>query len=323
MPALPFLALALTTALPRSALLALTCAQVVFCFPPVLVRLQQPQSWILRGLPWRAALRLQTESDYLQSAAGDYRVARFLESHTTAQDHLLALNGISKAFITRDVIEYWHSNRAVRYTTALQVAFGQITKVSTRAEWAPVPLSGIRFTSNADYPLEWTIFEARLYSPGGFIFASPQWHLAASTNLSDAPGAFDGNLTTSWSSRTPQRRGMFLEADFDHPQLLNAVEFLIAANAPQPGFAIQGRSSSTGTWHLLTDRFNGRVERPHDLRQEAVHALKMAGFTAISIDANGEGLGAIGSDMVQHPSQWGVRDLGAYGQFHVMQIVAP
>jgi hypothetical protein len=320
MPALPFLALALAMAIPRPALLALLALQAVVCFPTVIVKFEQPQAWALRGFPWRAALRLESEADYLKRTTGEYIVAGFLETHTTPNDRVFALNGVSKLFTTRDVLEYWHSNRALRYTAALQSAYAKTLTLQARANWKPVLLSGIRFTSNADYPREWTIFEARLYSPGGFIYASPQWNFAASTNISDAPGAFDGNRTTSWTSRTAQRRGMYLEADFNHPQLLDSAAFLIAANAPQPGFAVEGRNASTGKWQLLTDRFNGRVVPLEDLRQEAVHALKLAGFTTISVYSNGDGLGAIGRDMVQHPWQWGVADLGGYGDFHLMRI---
>jgi uncharacterized membrane protein YhaH (DUF805 family) len=322
MPALPFLALALAIAIPRPALIALTVLQAIICFPPIIVKLEQPQAWALRGFPWRAALRLQSESDYLK-ANGDYIVATFLESHTTPQDRVFALNGMSKLFTTRDVLEYWHSNRAVRYTAALQSAFANTLMVQARANWKPALLTGIRFTSTADYPREWIIFEARLYSPGGFIYASPQWNFAASPNLSDAPSAFDGNRTTAWTSRSPQRRGMYLEARFHHPQLLDSAVFLIAANAPQPGFIVEGRNASTGKWQLLLDRFNARVIPNQDLRQEAVHALKLAGFTTISVYTSGDGLGAIGRDMVKHPWQWNLADLGSYGDFHLMRIEPP
>lgn len=323
MPALPFLALALAIAIPKPAFIALTVLQAIVCFPPVIAKLEQPQAWAMRGFPWRAALRLQSEADYLKANAGDYVVATFLESHTTPKDRVFALNGVSKLFTTRDILEYWHSNRAIRYTAALQSAYGNTLMVQARAQWKPVLLTGIRFTSTADNPREWTIFEARLYSPGGFIYASPQWRLAASPNLSDAPGAFDGNRTTAWTSRSPQRRGMYLEAGFNQPQLLDSAVFLIAANAPQPGFTVEGRNASTGKWQVLADSFKGRVVPSQDLRQEAVHALKLAGFTTIGVYTSGDGLGAIGRDMVKHPWQWGVSDLGSYGDFHLMRIETP
>ncbi len=274
MPSLPFLALALVVALPRPAILALTLLQAVLCFPAVvIVHLEQPQSWSLKDLPWRAALRIQPEAEYLHSATGDYSVARFIEEHTKPDDWIFSLSGVSTLYTTREVLEFWHNNRAQRYTSALQVAHARTLTVQTRAEWPPVLLSGIRFISTADLPREWSIFDVRLFSPGGYLYNSPQWTLIGSPNPSDAPAAFDGNRTTFWTSRTPQRRGMFLEADFDHPQLLEAAQFLIAANAPQPGFVVEGRVGRN--WKILTDRFNGKVMPPRDLRREAVHALRV------------------------------------------------
>lgn len=323
MPSLPFLALALAVALPRPAVLGLTLLQAALCFPLVIVHLEQPQAWALKGFPWRAALRLEPESEYLQSTIGDYSVARFIEEHTRPNERVFALNGVSTLFTTREVLEYWHSNRAQRYTAALQSAYAKTLTVQTRAEWPPILLSGIRFVSTADNPGEWSIFDVRLFSPGGFLYNSPQWTLIGKPNPSDAPAAFDGNRTTFWTSRTPQRRGMSLEVDFDHPQLLEAAQFLIAANAPQPGFVIEGRLASDRKWQTLTDRFNGKVLPARDLRRDAIHALHEAGFSIIATYANGDGLGAVGSDMAKHPRQWSLKDLGAIGEFHLLRISEP
>jgi uncharacterized membrane protein YhaH (DUF805 family) len=323
MQSLPFFALALAVALPGPVLLALTALQAVICFPPVVLHLEQPQAWALKALPWRAALRLQPEAEYLASATGDYTVARFIEDHTKPRDRVFALNGISTLFTTREVLEFWHSNRAQRLTADLQAAYSHSLTVKTRAEWPPLLLSGIRFVSTADYPNEWSIFDVRLFSPGGFLYNSPQWTLQASPNPSDAPAAFDGNRVTFWTTRIPQRRGMYLEADFDHPQLLNAAQFLIAANAPQPGFRIEGRSIQARTWQTLTDRFEGKVLPAQDLRRDAVHALHQAGFAVISVFANGDGLGKIGQDIIRNPAAWSLQDLGSIGDFHLLRIVEP
>ena len=323
MPALPFVALALVVALPRSAFLPLVLVQAIICFPPVILQLEIPQGWSMKGFPWQAALRLQSEAEYLASATGDYSVARFVEAHTTPQDRVFSLNGIPTSFTTRDVLEFWHSNRALRYAAALQSAYFNTLTVTIHAEWPPISLSGIRFLSTADSPREWSIFDVRLFSPGGFLYNSPQWSLIGSPNPSDAPAAFDGNRTTFWTSRVPQRRGMLLEADFDHPQLLNSVQLLLAANAPQPGFVVEGRPASGKPWQILTKQLDGIVNQRHDLRRDAIYAIHHAGFSVISVNSGNQGLSAIGLDMTRHPRQWSVEDLGGYGDFHLMRIVEP
>jgi len=323
MPSLPFLALALAVALPRPAILAVALLQAVISFPPVIIHLEQPQAWALKGFPWRAALRIEPEAEYLRSAAGDYNVARFIEEHTTPQDHVFALNGVSALFTTRDVLEFWHSNRAERLTSTLQGVFDRTIMVKTRAEWPATLLSGIRFVSSAGHSNEWAIFDVRLFSPGGFLYNSPQWTLQASPNPSGAPAAFDGNRATFWTTRIPQQPGMFLEADFDHPQLLDSVQLLIAANAPQPGFRVEGRAAQSRVWQTLTGRLEGKVLPAQDLRRDAVYAVHHAGFSVISVYSNGEGLGVIGQDMLKNQKQWSVQDLGGYGDFHLMRIIEP
>jgi hypothetical protein len=297
--------------------------QAIVCLPPVITPLEQPYAWTLRGFPWRAALRIQSEDDYLNADAPDYPLARFVETHTGPQDRVFDLKGIAALFTTRELVEFWHSNRAQRYTAALQAAYTKALTVKTRAEWKPVVLTAIRFVSTADVPLEWSIFDVRLNSPGGFVYNSPQWNLSASPNPSDSPAAFDGNLATFWTTRVPQRRGMYLEAEFAHPQLLDSATFIIAANAPQPGFAVEGRPVDGHGWQLLSDRFQGKVMALQDRRSDAVFALYRAGFTHIAVPETESGLGTMGVDMIQHPEQWRLRDLGASGDFHLMKIVTP
>jgi uncharacterized membrane protein YhaH (DUF805 family) len=323
MPSLPFWALSLAVALPRPAVLTLTLLQAILCFPPVIVLLEQPMAWALQGFPWQAALRTQPEPQYLASATGDYASARFIEEHTKPADRVFALCGISIAFTTRQVLEYWHSNQAERLTAALQAAYAKQLMVRTRFEWQPILLSGIRFRSHVDLNGELAIFDVRLFSPGGFIYNSPQWTLIGSPNPSDAPAAFDGNPATFWRTRVPPRRGMFLEADFDHPQLLTSVKLIIGANAPEPGFVVEGRPAKSHNWQLLADRFDGKVISKPDLRAGATRALRQAGFNTIAVYTDGNGLGAIGQDMLKNLDCWGLADLGGVGEFHLFRITEP
>ncbi|HHN73323.1 MAG TPA: phospholipid carrier-dependent glycosyltransferase, partial [Thermopetrobacter sp.] len=68
MPALLFFALALMAVLPRRAAAAVVVLAAVLGLPPVAGLYSDPEAWRLRGLPVRAALRIEPEAEYLSRA---------------------------------------------------------------------------------------------------------------------------------------------------------------------------------------------------------------------------------------------------------------
>ncbi len=73
---LSFFALALVLVLPRPAAWILLFFHAVLCWPGVVGYYERPGLWRLHGFPWRAALRLDSERDYLRGAISDYNVAK-------------------------------------------------------------------------------------------------------------------------------------------------------------------------------------------------------------------------------------------------------
>jgi hypothetical protein len=321
MPALPFFALALALALPRPAVWACAILQAVICLPMIIERFEQPQSWTLRGFPWRAALRLESESDYLKSAAtGDYLVAQLVETSTPPTARVLCLFPIAKAYVTRDVLESWHTNQAQQLTATLYAPLDRAAIDRVHADWPAAPLRRIRIVSMEDLPIPWRVFEVRFNSPGGPIFSSPQWSLDASPNRWESPRAFDGNRASAWSTLAPRRRGMFLQVDFERPQLLNAVDMTMERNYQVPMFLVQAQADGSPKWRTLADAFQTELLHREGLRYEAMFALKSAGFTHILASTDAGGLGVIGADLVKHANEWGVKNEGAIGQVHLLRI---
>src|SRR5262249_2100899 len=77
MPSLPFFALALAMSLEGLAPLAMWAAVAIHaltCWPPVAAMYQSPDAWRLRDLPWRAALRAESEHGYLAREVWEYQL---------------------------------------------------------------------------------------------------------------------------------------------------------------------------------------------------------------------------------------------------------
>jgi Dolichyl-phosphate-mannose-protein mannosyltransferase len=321
MPALPLLAIALLLALPLPAIWAVVALQAVLCFPPVMSEISAPQSWMLEGFPWRAALRIEPEADYLENTSADYSLARLVEAKTKPGDRIFALVTLANAYTTRDVLTYWHSSRAVQLTDALRATLVKPPTVRIQADWPAVSMRAVRMVATADWAGDWRIFEVRIGSAGGWLSPGPDWSLKAGPNLWEAGRAFDGNRATYWSSREPEAKGMFLEVDLGSAQPVTSVELFTERSKPVETMVIQGLPAEGGKWRLLADGLHTEIMEPQDLRRDAMRALKSAGFTHVLASSEGDGTSRIGKDILEHPGAWGVENVDSRGPVHLFRII--
>ena len=75
---------------------------------------ERPGLWRLHEFPWRAALRIESERDYLRGALWDYRVAEMIKRNSRPGSKILGLTSVTDAYLDREVAQYWQSALAVR-----------------------------------------------------------------------------------------------------------------------------------------------------------------------------------------------------------------
>ena len=322
MPALPFLAMALALAvaitLPRQALWACVAVQAVGCWPQIFGLYHREYTWRLERIPWRAALRIQPERDYLGSLQPQYRVARLVQDNTNPGERIFSLISVPAAYTDREVLEFWHSAQADQLNDALRLALSPNgTLCDVRADWSLHPMWGLRIRVPQASPMEWQILDIVLFSGDYPIFASPQWQLRAWPNVWELPLAFDANLATRCTWK-PIRAGMYVEADFDRAQALSgAVVTSPTTYYPLP-LEFYGRERDG--WHLLTSR-PVVTQRPlGDLRMAATRAIRSAGFRYILANNGNEGNGALGAAMVGHEGEWGLEKAADFGPLVLFRI---
>ncbi|HUD98383.1 MAG TPA: glycosyltransferase family 39 protein [Bryobacteraceae bacterium] len=308
MPALPFLALALAIALamalPRPALWACVAVQAVLSWPQVFALYHPGYAWRLERIPWRAALHIQSDRDYLESILPAYRVARLIEDHTEPGARIFSLISVPTAYTDREVLEYWHSAQADRLSDALRAAAQNETLCDVRAEWTPRELSGLRIRIPRASPVEWAISEITLLSGEHAVVNSPGWQLDAWPEAWDVPLAFDGNLATRWRTREPVRAGMYVEADFDRPLALSGLLMTTPTGAGSVTFEFYGLQRAS--WQLLTSHTLVTQKPPQDLRMAATRAFRSAGFRYILADYGNQGNALLGAAMRGHEAEWGL-----------------
>ncbi|MBI3279378.1 MAG: glycosyltransferase family 39 protein [Acidobacteria bacterium] len=303
MPALPFFALALVIALRRAGMYALLAAHAVLSFPAV-VELYASRAWHLTAFPWRAALRIESERDYLERVSWDYRLARMVERHTEARARLLDLQGLHRALLEREVVGSWQSSLGARLTTGLE----QGAKVDRGASYelrAPAPaepVRALRLIQRADTAQSWSIQELELLR-GHERLPARDWLIHAEPNLWDAALALDGNYISSWSTWEPARPGMIYEIEFAAPERLSEVCVIGPGGEEKSRPEISLRRAD-GTWTVL--KSTGAPRPGMNLRRSATRLVRRAGIRYIVAPLGREGNGPLGELLVNRAPDWGL-----------------
>ncbi len=319
MPALPFLALALLMPLPRPVLWAAVVFQAVLCWPQIVGLYHPVYTWRLQRIPWRAALRVQSEPDYLSGLINEYPVACMIENYTRPGDRIFSLIAVGRAYTDRETLEYWHSAQAEALADTLrQGLVPNDSLFDVRTDWPVRPISGIRIRVPQSSPVEWQIHDILLYAGDYPIYASPQWQLRGWPNEPELPLAFDRNRATFWASWQPIRAGMYVEADFDRPQLLSGV--LMTSVDPLFHVPFEFYTRENGHWRFITNQPALTARTLGDVRMSATHALLSAGFRYILAYTAGGGNGPLAADMAAHEAQWGLERTADYGPIVLFRI---
>jgi hypothetical protein len=203
MQSLPFFALALAMSfdmLSRSLLWACLGIHAVACWPAVTAMYQRPESWRLQELPWRAALRIESEDHYLARTVWEYQFAGLVQQQTHPGETTLAMTGVPNAYTDRNIVDWWESALAdrIRNTIEMTSIYAQAPFFDLRSQWPEEPLAGLRFRLKVQHPGEWDLTEVRLFSGVDRVYNSPQWTLTSWPNPWEAPLAFDDNFASSW-----------------------------------------------------------------------------------------------------------------------------
>ena len=76
----------------------------------------------MQQVPWRAALRLESEHDYLSREIWEYQLTDLLREKTRPGEATLALMLIPNAYTDRPIVDWWQSALADRLVDTLKLA---------------------------------------------------------------------------------------------------------------------------------------------------------------------------------------------------------
>jgi hypothetical protein len=121
-PSVPFFALAMGLALENSwgVLPVLAVFHAVISWPSVLDVYCDPNAWRIRGLPVRAALRLEPESSYIAAHIGDYALKPAIEQAVPPGERIFSFAGRPAAYLDRDIIVGYESSLGEQVSQLLE-----------------------------------------------------------------------------------------------------------------------------------------------------------------------------------------------------------
>ena len=204
-PSLAFFALALARVVARRgtlAVAALATAQTAMALPPVVTAYCDSHAWRISDFPWRAALRLTPESEYLDSRLDTMPILRMIDANTPPDAIVYTALPLPQAYSPRTILLDYASAKAnqlrdIRWSP-LRVADQPVAKVEL--SFAPQTASVVRLRHTGDTascPGFWSIFEMNLLRDG-----APQdrsdWTASASRDPWRVDWALDGNIATRW-----------------------------------------------------------------------------------------------------------------------------
>ena len=310
-PALPPVALALALAFERPP----------FLLPAILV-IHGFLSWYASPLryfdryapriaaaPLRAALRIETEDEYLSRSEPGYLVDRMIERQVPPGNRVFSFEPIPESWTTREIVSGQNAaeNEVVADVLRTALVSRGLPMRPLDLRFSPTVLRRVRAIQTARIAGEmWSVSEFQVLKGGNPLSPDRKWRIRANPNPWDVRLAFDRSLVTRWRSWEDAAPGMFLEVDFGEPESIDQVHLISHPDALSNHIHVLGMDAR-GEWHHLeADPLVEPARAMGDLREQAVHHLLARGIRYLLVTP-----GAFGAnDFGENAAAWGIRLIG-------------
>jgi hypothetical protein len=315
LPALPFAALGIALALEfsRRAQTAAVLAAMFLAWPNVIFRYHAPKSgWQIASFPWKAALAITPQDDFLAANSTEWVVARMLDQFVPEGKRVWSTDPIAEAYAkTRVLVNYYSAEGELIQDILYAATRSDLPPTwNLRYTFAPRAIRHLRVVQTAGpAPDVWSIAEMRFFRGDREIAPRPGWKLEASVFPWDIGLALDRNPATRWRSWEPIHPGMSIGVDFAAPLELDRVE--LHSSHDQPGVRI--RLEGDG----IRPRFEELDEpEPPGLRRLATATVKARGIDYLMIGPNTW----LTKEMQNDPARWGLRRIADRGGYWLLEI---
>jgi 4-amino-4-deoxy-L-arabinose transferase-like glycosyltransferase len=328
-PTLVFVSLALGLALlslpPRWAAVvgcAALLAHAVGSWPAILPR-WAGGVWSVVGVPWKAALRIQPEREYLLTNVPYYHVAEVIAAEAAPPGRVFSLEPLPEAYFDAELLVSYQGGINEELVNLLQTAVEQNLWPSRqrRLSWEPRALSGFRIVQVNDHDSHWRMSEIRFLTEQGPLPAGPNWQISSEPRPWHAGRLLDGDPLTSWNSWESLRKGMWIEVRFPDSLTLSGAELLYPWGQHFVEFEYFGLDDA-GEWQPLDVR-SGQSRLPFDpggLKKWAVRQLAAHRIQLLVTNLAGGGHNYLAPLIDEDPPAWGLQEIARDGPVRVYRL---
>jgi hypothetical protein len=305
LPAWAFLALALCLALPSRAAVAVALLQLLACTPWALNRYSDPYAWRLRGFPWEAALRLESEHAYLSRHYWEFRIAQLVNKHAKPGETVLDLFGVPSGYLNSLPLGPLPNRDYTQIAETLKYAALPIPEPigELRCRFPARFLRAVRVRVERPFSSPFGVADIAAHRNGEYLAPLPLWFANAWPAAIDSTLAADGALASRWSTLAPAAPGMFVDLVFDRPVPLDGVSAFIPFLEDARSVAVYGLNHNR-TWTRLSANAELRRLPLIPQRASAGALLKSRGIRWIVAPIAGSGLAPVGASLFMTPGAY-------------------
>jgi Dolichyl-phosphate-mannose-protein mannosyltransferase len=293
LPAMTPAAIALVSVLPGPAALALVGIQMIGSSDRVIRAYETKPDWRLPDdLPWRAALRIEPEKDYLVRRITGFANDEMVERTTPRDARIFALAPLHRAWLRREILVYWESAMADRFLDSLNFAHtsrGEQAQLLTW-KWTPGTYRSLRinvqsFVRVLDVQFTGDV-ESTVRNDDGNGLLWRQWDAGYRLEVAAPPGAARADVLL-WPC---ERQASTIEAE-----------------------------TRSGGWQPIGDTAD-QNNAAFDIRRPVTASILRSGYRYILISEDTGPFAPLAKDMLGHPKDWGIEPVAHNGGVWLLYI---
>ena len=317
---LPFIALSMMLALSAipQLMIAVAVVHAIVSWPAYIPKYCAPNAWHLSKIPYREALRLKSEDEYLGSHVIDYGVEQMVEQSTAPGATVFTYRPIPEAYTSRRILVNYESAFNQTLGLIVQQAYDPQLMATWRLRFAFArrSLRGMRVTQTNTANDLWNIHELRIFDGAAELPRRPEWRLTAQPYPWTIQEAFDNSIVTFWRCGEAARPGQFVRVDFHRVETADAVSIESAPDQPGIRLKLEGQDEA-GNWMNLADAPQvSDAAPPLGLRRASMDELRRRGVDYILTFEDERET----RDLRAHAELWGLREIAHYKETKLYQL---
>jgi len=323
LPSLPFFLLALASVAGARGAALLFLLQAIAVAPWLVERYSGEHAWRLRGFPWRAALRLEPEPDYLRSRLYEYAFVEKAAPVVGGQG-LLDLYGLPFSYLR--TVPLGPLSSAVFDNAAMTLHAASAARPE-RIAILRAPLRSrfyrsVRVRLESDWPGLWSVQDVMIEWRGRPVPPASHWKLGACPNPGGAWLAADQNPATRWFAWDDSRAGAWWQVTFERPRPADAVWVRTLDSHTRPPVSVHALNAA-GQWEELTQDLRRISVQQRAWRRQATAHLYRLGIRWIAVPVDEGSYGRLGRSLRDLPAAWGVAPAVEENELVLLRIVPP